>query len=137
MYNTSKKRNEKLDELRLVGKKKVIGYLSLSTLKACGKTMDEMIHYAKQNQIQYLFIKNEENACYRGHLYFYHEKTLHDILVREQVMLKNAHIPSHSTEQFITYIGNHHVRDDKYPQAYRLIGKLFNDKRFKKIKKLK
>lgn len=114
-----------------VGKTKALGNLSRYVMtKLCGITVDEMISYAQENQLQYMIYENKHKLSL-GTIYLYDEKELIDILSKEKESLQEANVPYDDCKNFIRHIHKNVICSEEYPNAYRAIGKTFNDERFR------
>lgn len=112
-----------------VGKKKAVGYLPLSTIQKYGgkNTVNDLIQWANDNKLKSQQLKGQTSS---GALYIWDEKKLKNILDKYSKILKSANIPTTPSE-YIKYIEHNTVYDTEYPDAYKVIGLTFNDKRWR------
>lgn len=118
-------------DLLLVGKEKSLGYLPLSTIKEYGRSIEYFQRYAKRNKLKSLLI--QECNIGSGALYIYDENMLLNILKSNAKTLRKAKIPTKCID-FVKYISTNSVCFKTCPEAFIVIGKTFNDYRFKDIK---
>jgi len=127
--NTEEEIKELLSELYNVGKIKSLGYLTLESIMECNKTIDDLIKYANGNNIKTLLLEESECDIHSGALYFYDDEMLSCILNENKSILVNAKVPYKSCLDFIMHISNYLVSNHRYPKAFRVVMKTFNDKR--------
>ncbi|WPS85663.1 hypothetical protein SMD22_01000 (plasmid) [Brevibacillus halotolerans] len=124
-----------INDLYLVGKSKSLGYLPISTITSedlCNLSVSEVLDFAKENNLPHLQLKYpEECNVYSGAIFFYDENMLLDILHKNKDCLEKAGVPHDSCERYIRYIAKFLVDSDDHQIAYRVIGKTFNDPRFR------
>lgn len=118
------------NDLINVGNTKALGYLPLSTIEDFGGSIDELLNYAKFNNIKYLLLEQFECKIVSGALYFYDDKWLKNMVEQFNDILYLANVDISSLENMVRYIAKYSVRPDIYPCAYIVIGKMFNDHRF-------
>jgi GNAT superfamily N-acetyltransferase len=117
------------DDLLDVGSKKACGYLPLNTIRTYGdnNALNDIIRWAFDNGNEAKIFKTGNVAS--GALYVWNIKMLEEILYKYKDVLTNANIPI-DPDEYIKYIQHNIVYDSEYPQAYKVIGMTFNDKRF-------
>lgn len=125
---------EIFNDLFNVGKTKSLGYLPLSTIIDYGKTIEELIEYAKINELNYILLNQNESMTASGALYLYDKKMLSKITFEFSEILINAEVPINDLDEMIIYLENNTVDARVNPLAYIVIGKMFNDKRFINVK---
>jgi len=129
---SNKNIEEYLSDLYEVGISKSLGYLPLKTLtEICNTTIEEIIHYANINGLCYIIYTQEESSIGSGAIFVYHENMLLNILQNNKEILKEAGIPFNNVIDYIKYTAKICISEDKYPLAYIVIGKTFNDYRFR------
>jgi len=114
-----------------VGTKKALGYLPLGTIQKYGdkKAERDLIEWAKEQGLKYKKILGGSTAI--GALYIWDEQMLMGILKKYKDVLKKAGVPTDDTEDYVDFIEHILVHEPEYPEAYKVIGKTFNDKRFR------
>jgi hypothetical protein len=118
-----------LSDLYDVGDTKSLGYLPIETLyEYCNKTVQDIIDFTNEKGLCYQLHKDAGST---GELYVYHEEMLMDILKQHKEILTLAGIPCDDANEFIRYIAYNLVSQEKFPEAYVVIGKTFNDPRFR------
>lgn len=118
-----------LSDLYNVGKVKSVGYLPLTTLtKTCSTPISAIIDYANNNNLKVIVL----HWCRvkSGAIYLYSEDMLTELLRKQSYVLNSANIPCNNSLKFIKYIAKKAVSAAKYPLAFAVIAKCFNDKRF-------
>ena len=112
-----------------VGTRKAVGYLPLSTIKEYGgeHIHVEFIYWADEKGLDFSTIKTGHTGS--GAFYVWDEKMLQEILTKHKKVLKKAKIPT-TTQKYIHFIEHNTVFDNKFPEAYKVIGLTFADKRF-------
>lgn len=117
-----------LSDLYDVGIRKSLGYLPLSTLKdICKTSIQDIKDFAIKKGLGCVLYENVSSS---GEIYVYHEKILMDILKTNKDILLKAGIPIENVLDYIKYIAHVTIYQEKYPEAYAIIGKTFNDSRF-------
>lgn len=123
---------ELLSHLYDVGRSKSLGYLPLSTLtEVCDTSIQTIIDYAKAKNLEHRIYTQEECDIGSGAIFVYDERMLLGILQSNKETLAQAKIPTDNVMDYIHYINKVPVLEEKYPLAYRVIGKTFNDPRFR------
>jgi len=114
-----------------VGSKKALGYLPINTiLKYGGKNTErDLINWAEEQGLRHKKILG--GTTYIGALYIWDEQMLMGILKKYKDVLKKAGVPTDDTEDYVDFIEHILVHEPEYPEAYKVIGKTFNDKRFR------
>lgn len=114
-----------------VGTKKALGYLPLSSIrKYGGETAEQdLINWAEEQGLKHKKILG--GTTYIGALYIWDEDMLTKILKRYEDILNDAGVPTDTTEEYVDFIEHYLVHEPEYPEAYKVIGKTFNDKRFR------
>jgi len=114
-----------------VGKKKALGYLPLGSIRTYGgKTAEkDLINWAKEQGLKYKKILG--GTTHIGALYIWDEDMLMNILKKYEDVLEEAGVPTNDTEDYVDFIEHNYVIESEYPEAYRAVGKTFNDKRFR------
>lgn len=122
---------EILNDLYNVGKTKSLGYLPIETITKYNKAVSDFVTYSNNNNLSILKLSYpDECRVSGGALYMYHENMLSDILKKYTTILSNASVPHSNNIEYIRYISKNIVHIETYPDAYRVIGLTFNDKRF-------
>lgn len=123
---------ELLSDLYEVGISKSLGYLPLDTLtNKCNKSIQDMIIFAENNGLKYIAYNKGECSVGSGAIFIYHEKWLMEILLSNKVVLSDAKVPYDNAIDYINCINNRLIPRENYPKAYEVIGKTFNDFRFR------
>lgn len=121
-----------LSDLYDVGSSKSLGYLPLSTLtEVCNTNIQDIINYSDTKNLGYLIYTQEESGIGSGAIFVYDEIMLLDILQTNREILIKAKIPIDSVIDYINYIVNVFIPEENNPLAYKVIGKTFNDPRFR------
>jgi hypothetical protein len=121
-----------LSDLYNVGSSKSLGYLPLSTLtEVCNTSIQDIIDYSNTNNLGYLLYTQEESGISSGAIFVYDETMLLNILQTNKKILVKAKIPTDNVIDYINYTNKVFVPEEKYPLAYKVIGKTFNDPRFR------
>lgn len=122
--------NDIFSSLLDVGINKPVGYLPLSTIVMYGgkKARLELIDWAISNGLKYGVFMRGHTAS--GALYIWDENSLNAMLNKYKDILIEAGVPTEA-EEYVRYIEHTHVSEKKYPNAYTVVGKTFNDKRFR------
>lgn len=135
MHANTEKRKDILDDLFGVGKTKALGYLPLHTLKdICQTNIKEIMEFANQNNLHYILYTGwKKGVCDvgSGAIFVYHEEMLSAILIENKKVLKEANVPYRSTQKYVEYIAGTIVDPITYWEAYIVVGKTFNDQRFR------
>jgi hypothetical protein len=132
LIDIEKSYKDMLNDLLDVGKTKSLGYLPLSTLtKLCESSVSEMIDYANKNNLGWVLYEEGRCDVCSGALYLFHEKQLMNMLDCNRAVLDDAGVPNSNAIEYIHYISSDTVYSEKYPLAYEVVGRTFNDKRFK------
>ena len=111
-----------------VGKKKAVGYLPLETIRSYGGVIYELTDWATSKGIEWDIIMTGNTYC--GALYFWCGRMLSDFLVKHSEVLLDAGIPV-SPYEYVQEIEHKTYISEEFPDAYRIIGLSFNDKRFR------
>lgn len=122
-----------LQDLYNVGKTKSLGYLPLESIADCHSTVAHFVEYAAENNLKTLLFRPGECHIVSGALYLYSEDMLNKILGKYPGVLSQAQIP-HDSVNYVRRIARESVMESDYPNAYRVIGLTFNDKRFAESK---
>jgi hypothetical protein len=120
-----------MSDLYDVGRKKSVGYLPLSTLADLNENIGEIIKYTRLNNLNYKIYNSGECDTSSGAIYVWCESMLAKILIDNQTVLAKAKIPFKYCIDYIDYIASKYVCSEKYPLAYIVVGKTFNDFRFR------
>lgn len=122
--------NDIFSSLLSVGENKPVGYLSLSTIDKYGddNALHDLIQWASDKKYGVEIFKNGTTAS--GALYIWDNKSLNQLLTKYSQILKKAKIPT-TADEYVKYIEHNIVSDDVYPDAYAVVGKSFNDKRYR------
>ena len=127
-------REELLNDLFAVGKEKSLGYLPINTLtNICCVKIEEMLDFADKNKLKSLLLSPDECTINSGAIFLYDDEMLSQILFENKKILAKAKVPCSTNETFIRHIANHFVYAEKHPSAYQVVGKTFNDERFRYI----
>lgn len=116
------------DDLFLVGKDKALGYLPIATIEQFGRDADFFVRYAKRNKLKSILIPKCNVGS--GALYIYSEDMLSNILNENRKVLKSANVP-YKCREYVNHIANNVVSYDTNPDAFVIVGKTFNDIRFR------
>lgn len=127
---TEQEKKELMDDLFGVGKTKSLGYLPIDTLEECGYSTKDMEVYANAQGLGYLKLTMAECTVFSGAVYLYDTGMLADLLIANQEVLVAAGVPIEPLK-YVKYIAKVYVNNEEYPEAYEVIGKTFNDKRFR------
>jgi hypothetical protein len=132
-YIIGDKESEKrfMSSLYNVGITKVVGYLPIGNIPIYGNdTVENVIQWVKNNNLEYKIFTEEEAKTSTGALYIYDYNMLNQILLSNKDVLYDAGVPL-DPHDYINYIASNIVYQHLYPLAYEIIGKTFNDERFR------
>lgn len=115
-------------DIKNVGKSKALGYYPLNFLKKDGFGVDEVIDYADNNGLKHIVFNKSIKSSIGGAVYIYSPIMLKKQIQDNKIVLEKAGIPTDSCENFIYYISDNFVNDRA---AYGIIGRMYNDKRFR------
>ena len=117
-------------DLLNVGKTKALGYLPLMTITNCGNgnSLSTLIIWVCHNNLDFEIHTHGHTGS--GALYIWNTKQLEDILIKNKEVLIKAGVPI-TPKEYVHYIEHNTVFSQKYPEAYEIIGKTFNDRRFR------
>lgn len=123
-----------VDDLLSIGKNKSVGYLPLGTItnKEFGgynEIIKDIISWSDYKNYNHILYSMSECSIFSGALYIYDQITLSSILFTYKDILENAGIPI-TPNEYITYINKNIVYNHLFPEAYKVIGLTFADKRF-------
>lgn len=121
--------NDIFSNLLDVGTRKTVGYLPIETIKKYGgrNVFKELIQWAKDNGYEFKLIKGGHTSS--GALYIWDINMLQEILNQYKDVLTDAGVPV-TANQYVEYIEHNVVNNNEFPEAYKVIGITFNDKRF-------
>jgi hypothetical protein len=121
-----------LSDLYEVGISKSLGYLPLDTLTdVCNTDIQDIIKHSHRKNLGCLTYTQEESGIGSGSIFLYDEDMLMNILQTNKKVLIKAKVPIDSAISYINYLIRVHVSEEKHPLAYEVIGKTFNDHRFR------
>ena len=122
-------KGEYFDNLLDVGTKKAVGYLPLRTIQNYDNenSIHDLIDWAFSNGNDAKIFKTGNVAS--GALYVWNDKMLSEILNKYKDVLTQARVPI-TPDEYIYHIQHYLVPEQKYPEAYKVVGKTFNDERF-------
>ena len=117
-------------DLLNVGVRKSVGYLPLSTIEKYGDadTIFDLITWADENKLNCKSIFTGTTAS--GAFYVWDCKMLRPLLDKHKEVLVDAGIPL-NCYHYVDHIEHVLVPKELYPEAYKVIGLTFADKRFK------
>lgn len=120
------------EDLLNVGKTKMVGYLPIRTMIHYGakESIGLVQHFAEQNHLDCMIVSELISNCASGALYIWHPIQLEIFLNNHIQTFTDAGIPT-KPDKYVFYIATITVPKDLYPEAYKLIGKTFNDPRFR------
>ena len=121
--------NDIFSSLLDVGTKKALGYLPISTIIEYGErnAFQVLNQWAKDNGYESQYFKAGTTSS--GALYIWDTDMLQEILNQYKNVLTDAGVPI-IANQYVEYIEHNTVFDNRFPEAYKVIGITFNDKRF-------
>lgn len=121
---------ESFGDLLNVGDCKLVGYLPMSTIRERGGRQAEakLTRWAKASGLNCKKIMGGSTDS--GALYVWHSTHLAEFLKKHSIVLTTAQIPT-NPEKFIDYIEHFTVSINVFPAAYVVVGKTFNDPRFR------
>ena len=120
-----------MSDLYNVGKTKAVGYLPIPNINKYGNdTVENVIEWCKLNNLKYKIFTEKEGSTWGGALYVYDYNMLEKILEKHYNILQSANVPL-NPDKYVDYIETNIVNNDLFPQAYKIIGLTFNDKRFR------
>lgn len=127
----AKTSTEFMSDLYNVGITKSVGYLPYDNIRIYGNdSVDNVILWSNQNNLRHRhFSSSEGSTGSGGAFYVYDYNMLQDILTKYSDILVDAGIPT-EPDDYIDYIEKNTVYNHLYPEAYKVIGYTFNDKRF-------
>lgn len=121
---------EWLKDIRHVGFDKPLGYLPLYTIGDSMLILQLMME-AQSRGLSYLIFKEGDCSIGTGALYIYDEIPLLMLLSKYKEVLLGAGVSIHA-KGFISDIAKRTIHSKEFPEAYRVIGLAFADKRFTK-----
>ncbi len=120
-----------LDDLRLVGSEKPMGYLSRRTIREAGSSLEAIQSEVELLGLATMIIPAKENAPDSETIFVYHNKALRELLNRNQQVLKIAGWPTEPAE-FIQWVSNRDRDPNKVvpirTPLYSVIADAFGDK---------
>lgn len=124
-----------VDDLLAIGKNKPLGYLPLKTMiekkhDGYDGVVEDVISWADSKGYKHVLCTEQECHIASGALYIYDPLSLSDMLDKYQDILEKANIPT-TPDEYVRHIMKKTIYDYKYPEAYKVIGLTFADKRFK------
>lgn len=121
---------EILSDLTQVGSTKLVGYLPLDTIsKYAGVSgVSKIEQWAQNKGLQSKVFTTGSVAS--GALYVWEETGLTEFLKENAYEFFRAGVPIFSNE-YIYHIQHYLVKSAEYPKAYELVGKTFNDERWR------
>lgn len=121
----SKEIERMLNDLRLVGPNKPVGYLPLSTITGICKTdVAKLTQDLEQKGLKTIIFNQQESNVGGGALYAYDENALHKLLDTNKNLLTNSGWPT-EPELFIRNLKNHAERKT---ELFDLVADSFGDK---------
>ena len=116
-------------DLLNVGESKALGYLPLRSIREHGgkKARDLLVKWAEAEGLEWEELYDSTS----GALYIWDEEMLAAMLEEYKEELGAAGVDMSSPKNYVRYIDSNTVYSEKYPEAYRAIGKTFNDKRWR------
>lgn len=126
---------EELKDLLDVGATKAVGYLPLSYLYEIGVKHDELFAYAKKHKLRFKIINSSFSGVGSGSFYFWDKQMLEKIIEAYRDILLDAHVPVRNMSEMIFFLDTEIVDYRTHPQAYLVVGKMFNDYRFREVTK--
>lgn len=127
---SAQEKKELMSCLYDVGRTKSIGYLSIYVLERCVVGVEDMLKYARENHLGYRVYETNKGHI-KGYVYLYDEKMLQAVLMEEQEALNEANVPINTVESYIDFIQRFTISQEEHPEAYRAIGRTYNDDRFR------
>jgi len=119
-------------DLLNVGKTKAVGYLPLKTINSYkSPSKEDFIKYAKNNGLGYKEYSEKDSSIGSGSLYIWDNDMVMSILSKYNQILKDAKIPTEDPFEYVDYIVKNLILPETHPEAYEVVGKSFNDSRFK------
>lgn len=124
------------NDLLNVGTKKLVGYLPLSTIEKYGgmNAKNLLIKWAELSEYESSIKDYKDGFCCTssGALYIYDKPNLQKFLDKYSEILKKANVPI-DADEYIDYIEYNTIQNEKFPEAYKIIGMSFNDKRWENL----
>jgi hypothetical protein len=112
-----------------VGTKKAVGYLPIVNIEKVGyDTVENVMWWAENNNKECKAIFS--GHTYSGALYVYDYNMLNILLKKYSDILEDAGVPT-EPHSYIEHIEHITVYSSEFPDAYKVIGLSFNDRRFK------
>lgn len=123
---------EFMSDLYNVGITKAVGYLPKDNIKIYGNdSVENVIAWCNKNNLCYRhFATYEGSTGSGGAFYVYDYIMLQNILTKYSDILNDVSIPT-EPDAYIDYIEKNTVYQHLYPDAFKVIGLTFNDKRFR------
>lgn len=119
---------ELLNDLRLVGVTKPLGYLPISTLRdVCGVELQEMREELEAKGLVVMELTEQETNVGSGALYTYDRDALSRVLESDRLILEKNGWPT-EPDEFIRHL-KFFAKD---PDLYKLVMQVFADTRLKK-----
>lgn len=124
----------KMKDLFDVGKKKLVGYLPLATIKSYSnltfdKTVEHIDSFCKQNNLKFKIIKSGTTGS--GALYVWDYNKLNRFMIDNKELLDKYSI--FDDEKYISKVEHTTYLKTRHPDMFKLIGQSFSDERFENI----
>ena len=123
----SRRYRKYLKDILRVGPIKPLGYLPITTINLTGIHVDTLVEWAIKRGFCWRFISA---PGYLSSLYVCDEVVLRTMLYKYRLILEAATIPTEPLD-YVCYISTQIVSQQKFPFAYAVLGRTFNDHRFK------
>lgn len=117
---------ESLDDLRRVGETKAVGYLPLAAVGS-SELLVALLDEAATKGLCFETFAEPRCIIGSGSVWVWHRDQLQGLLKQHASALRKAGVPTQA-KPYIRHIAKYLIQD---PDAYRVVGLTFNDKRFR------